>query len=69
MWIPNELAQLVIKSKGVAGAAASDNVGDLNDCPEVWQAKSLKGEGQKLGEGALTGGTGRGTIPTNIRIL
>jgi hypothetical protein len=46
VWIPKELAQLVIESKGVAGAIASDNVVDWSDFPEVWQAKRLGGEGQ-----------------------
>ena len=69
VWISKELAQLVIESKGVAGVVASDNVEDLSDFPEVWQAKGLEGEGQELGEGALTGGTGRGTIPPDMPLL
>jgi hypothetical protein len=36
---------------------------------EVWQAKGLRSEKQDLEDGALTGGTGRGTIPTDICLL
>jgi len=67
--IPKELAYLLIESKGVAGAFAFDNVEDWSDFPEVWQPKGLESEGQELGEGALTGRTGRGTIPPDMRIL
>jgi len=67
--IPKELAYLLIESKGVAGAFAFDNAEDWNDFPEVWQPKGLVGEVQELGKGALTGRTGRGTIPPDMRIL
>jgi len=33
----------------------SDEVENLSDFPEVWQARGLEGAGQELGEGALTG--------------
>ncbi len=39
---------------------ASDDVEDLSDFPEVWQAKGLEGEGQELGKGVLTGEPVRG---------
>jgi len=69
VWIAKELAFPTIESKGVASAQASNNVKDLANFPEVWQAKGLEGEGQQLGEGALTGRTGSGTIPPDILIL
>ncbi len=59
----------MVESKGVASAIASDNVEDLSNIPEVLQAKGLKGEEQELGEGALTGRTGRGTIPPDMALL
>ena len=60
--------------KGLEGGcrqkdAASDEVDDLSDFSEVWQAKGLVVEGQELAEGALTGGAGRGTIPTDMSLL
>lgn len=33
---------------------------------EVWQGKGLEDEKQELEEGALTGRTGRGTIPPDM---
>ena len=69
VWMAKDLAFSQIESKGVAGAIASDNFEDLSDFPEVWQGKGLEGEGQKFGEGALTGRTGRGTIPTDMPLL
>ncbi len=66
--IPKELAYLLIESKGVAGTVAFNNAEDWSDFPEVWQPKDLEGEGQDLGEGALTGRTGRGTIPPDMRV-
>ena len=62
----NELAQRRTMSICVA---ASDDVEDSSDFPEVWQARGLTGEGQELREGALTGATGRGTIPTDMMLL
>jgi hypothetical protein len=69
VWIAKDLAFLQFESKGVAGATASDNFGDLIDFPEVWQGKGLDDTGQGLGKGALTGRTGRGTIPPNMSPL
>jgi len=69
MQIPKELALLMIESKVVAGAVASDGVEYFCGFPELWHVKGLAGEGQELGEGALTGRASRGTIPTNIPIL
>src|SRR5258708_4282123 len=69
VWMAKDLAFSQIESKGVAGAIASDNFEDLSDFPEVWQAKGLEGEEKKLGDGALTGGTGRGIIPPDISVL
>ncbi len=69
VWILKELAGSMIESKGVVGAVASDNVADFADFPEVWQAKGLAAEGQKLGESALTGRAGSGTMPPDIPIL
>jgi hypothetical protein len=36
---------------------------------EVWQLKGLWSEDEELREGALTGGTGRAIIPTDMRLL
>src|SRR5258708_10063005 len=69
VWILKELTGSMIESKGVAGAVVSENVADLANFPEGWQAKGFDCEGQQLGEGALTGRTGSGTIPPDIRIL
>ncbi len=46
---------------------AFDGAEDLKDPAKLWQAKGL-GEGwQELGDGALTGGTGRG--PSQLTCL
>jgi hypothetical protein len=36
------------------------------DCTEVWQGKGLEDERHELEEGAITGKTGRGTIPPDM---
>src|SRR5712664_107198 len=56
----------MIESKGVAGVFAFDNFENLSGSLEVWQTKGLEDEGNKLGDGALAGRTGKGTIPTKI---
>ncbi len=67
--IPKELAQLMIESKGVAEGILSDNFKDLRDCLEVWQPKGLWRIEEELGNGALAGRTGRGTIPSDMTLL
>ncbi len=69
VWIAKELVQAKIEYKGVAGALGFDNLEDLSDFLEVWQAKGLTDKENKLGEGALAGRTGRGTVPTNMSSL
>jgi hypothetical protein len=49
--------------------AASDDVEDWGDFPEMWQAKGLRGKQEELWKCALTGRTGRGTIPPDIPAL
>jgi len=61
------LATPKMASNGVA--VALDNVEDLDDLVKVWQGKGLEAGGQELGEGALTGGTGRGAILTDMLSL
>jgi len=51
------------------GAVALDNVEDLDDLVKVWQGKGLEAGRQQLGDGALTGRAGRGTIPTDMSLL
>jgi len=69
VWIAKELVQAKIEYKGVAGALGFDNLEDSSDFLEVWQAKGLTDKENKLGEGALAGRTGRGTVPTNMSSL
>jgi len=67
----NNLAANDMRAKGLATpkmesngvAMALDNVEDLDDLEKAWQGKGLEAGGQELGEGALTGGTGRGDHP------
>jgi len=69
VWIPKELEELRIESKGVAGGFVPKNFEEFGDSLEVWQAKGLEDRENKLEDGALAGGTGRGTIPTDISPL
>ena len=69
VWVTKELAQPMIEYKGVAGAVGLDNLEDLSDSSEVWQAKGLEDKENRLGDGALAGRTGRGTIPTDMTPL
>ncbi|HEV1995458.1 MAG TPA: hypothetical protein VGR03_14095 [Candidatus Acidoferrum sp.] len=69
VWIPKKLGELLIESKGVTDALASDNVEELSDSPDVWQVKGLEEEERELGNGALAGGAGRGTIPPDMVTL
>ena len=49
--------------------AACDDLENLRDFAKVWQAKGLEAGRQELEDGALTGGTGKETIPTDILTL
>ena len=53
----------MVESKRLADAAVLDNLDDLSDFPEVWQPKSLADKENRLGDGALSGRTGRGGHP------
>jgi hypothetical protein len=48
---------------------AFEDLENLCKSLEVWQVKGLGSEEDRLGEGALTGETGRGTIPTDIHVV
>jgi hypothetical protein len=50
----------VVESKRLADTEALNNFEDLSDFPEVWQPKSLADKENRLGDGALSGRTGRG---------
>src|SRR6266446_6257697 len=69
VWIAKELEELRIESKGVAGGFVPQSFEEFGDSLEVWQAKGLEDRENKLEDGALAGGTGRGTIPTDISPL
>ena len=59
----------MVESKRLADAGAFDDLEDLSDFPEVWQPKSLADKENRLGDGALSGRTGRGAIPTDMSAL
>src|SRR6266478_1165295 len=62
LWQIKKLGESCADSKGIT-------VVESGACVEVWIAKELEDRENKLEDGALAGGTGWGTIPTDISPL